>query len=179
MDFVKNIDWYYELRENMDNWTNHGRNVLEDSCKHKTDESGDNTSVEYSGYCEKCEISEDNCQPMMNYGYPLKSLPSEEQILKIVKNTCLTVMEDYNNSEYYLVLCGGGMDLSQSIALAYIYTGGNIPLELCYNVAIGGNFSVSKKDYKLILKEIKKTFNHEKKFIQNRKSRIIEELKKQ
>ena len=89
MVYSIDIDWsnYYDS-----GWENEGRRVLESSCTHKTqDGCGDNTNVEYSGYCEECEISEDDAQPMMNYAYPLETTPNDEDILKVVKNTCLTV----------------------------------------------------------------------------------------
>ena len=155
------IDWYDEFREHPDRWINHGRRIAEDSCKHKTQDKDGNknnreTNMRYGGYCEKCGFGEDDCEPMMNYGYPLYALPDENKILQIVKNTCLTVMENQDTGEYFLVLCGGGMDLSQSIAHAYLLAGQRIPDELVFEVCTQPFFSVGKKEYFRIMRECKK-----------------------
>lgn len=160
MLLTKNIDWHNELNNNFDNWINHGRSILTASCKHH-DESKENTNTEYSGYCEKCDIGETDCEPMMNYGYPLHHLPEDEDILKIVKETCLTIMENEEENQAYLVLCGGGMDLSQSIAYAYFLSGQGIPLELCHQVIKQGAFSISNEAYFKVMEEIKKTLMNE------------------
>lgn len=153
------IDWYDELRNHPDRWANHGRQVADESCTHKTQDcSKDNkeTNMRYSGYCEQCGFGEDDCQPMMNYGYPLRYLPDEDRILKIVKETCLTVMENQDTGEYFLVLCGGGMDLSQSIAHAYVLAGERIPDELAFEVCTQPCLSVPRKEYFQIMRECKK-----------------------
>jgi len=106
------IDWREEFTQHPEKWTNHGRDILVDSCNHKN-------GARYEGWCEKCDISEDDCQPMMNYMYPLEIEPSNEAILKVVKNTALTVLGNEDTGDFCLALCGGGMDFSQSIGLAY------------------------------------------------------------
>jgi len=73
-------------------------------------------------------------------------LPDEDKILEIVKKTCLTVMENQDTGEYFLVLCGGGMDLSQSIAYAYLLAGQRIPDELAFEVCTQPCLSVGKKN---------------------------------
>ena len=56
----------------------------------------------------------------MNYIYPVYTKEySEERILRVVKETNLTLVEEEATGELFLTLCGGGMDLSQDIALAY------------------------------------------------------------
>lgn len=153
MESARRIDWYEEFGNNPDRWVNHGRNILEDSCTHTTQDKGKDpeTNVRYSGWCEECDFQEDSCQPMMNFGYPLRGLPSEEQILSVVKDTCLTIMEDSQNDGYFLVLCGGGMDLSQSIALAYLRVGERIPDDLVLEVCTQPALSVSKEEYREIM----------------------------
>ena len=146
MQMTHYIDWYSEYRINPDRWHNHGRRVAVQSCVHKTKGKSE-TNMMYSGWCEKCGFYEDSCEPMMNYGYPLYCLPDDEKILRIIQETCLTVMEDTVTTEYFLVLCGGGMDLSQSIAYAYLLAGQRIPDELVFEVCTQPCLSVSKKEY--------------------------------
>lgn len=175
MQITRNIDW-----SNIDyeDWTNHGRNLIEDNCKHKdqdnqTGEGYDSeTNMRYAGYCEKCSMDLTDYDPMMNYGYPLHNLPCEENILKVVKQTCLTVMEEESTGEVYLVLCGGGMDLSQSIALAYLLAGERIPDELCFGVCTQPCLSVGKKEYLMVMKAVKE----ELKDVQTRGQRRIKEI---
>jgi hypothetical protein len=157
MDMTHFIDWHDEFRQHPDRWLNHGRQVAEDRCRHKTQDKDGNkdnreTNMRYSGYCEECDFSEDDCRPMMNYGYPLYYLPDEDKILNIVKNTCLTVMENQDTGEHFLVLCGGGMDLSQSIAYAYLLAGQRIPDELVFEVCTQPCLSVRKKEYFQIMR---------------------------
>jgi hypothetical protein len=79
---------------------------------------------------------------------------------------------------YYLTLTGGGMDLSQSIALAYIICDGCIAWNFLESINISGAFSVSEEDYQTILKEMKRQFtisidNHKAKL-----KKVREQLKK-
>ena len=146
MGYSINIDWREEFEKDYDKWENHGRNVLRSSCNHK--------QLEEEDWCEKCGISEDSCEPMMNYAYPLETIPDEDKILKVVQNTCLTIMENNETGEYFLVLCGGGMDLSQSIALAYIYAETWMPNDLISSVCTQPCLSVSKSEYNILSKQI-------------------------
>jgi hypothetical protein len=161
MEMAHFLDWHDEFSRHPDKWLNHGRRVAQESCMHKTqDKDGDKdnreTNMRYSGYCEQCGFSEDDCEPMMNYGYPLRYLPDENKILRIVKETCLTVMENQNTGEYFLVLCGGGMDLSQSIAYAYFLAGERIPDELAFEVCTQPCLSIGEKEYLIIMRECRK-----------------------
>ena len=153
------IDWHDEYRQHPDRWLNHGRRVAEGSCNHKTQnkESEDRreTNMLYSGWCEECDFYEDSCEPMMNYGYPLYGLPDDDKILEIVQKTCLTVMENEDAGEFFLVLCGGGMDLSQSIAYAYLLAGQRIPDELVFEVCTQPCLSVGRKEYFRIMRACK------------------------
>lgn len=149
------IDWHEEFKENYDKWTNHGRDVLKNSCKHKTKETGENTLAEYSGACEKCNISEDSAEPMMNYAYPLELKDfDEEKILRVVKETNCTIMENQATGEWFLVLCGGGMDLSQDIGFAYIILERWIPKNLLTEIAKQPLLSLGNKNYKKLAKEV-------------------------
>ena len=117
--------------------------------------------MEYSGYCEKCEVGEDDCSPMMNYAYPLRGEPSEENILKVIKGTCLTIMYNNESDEHFLVLCGGGMDLSQSIALAYVLCDEWVPFELALETSTQHGLSTYNADWRKIMKACKKAIKHE------------------
>lgn len=151
MEMTHFIDWHDEYKNYPDRWLNHGRRVAVDNCTHKTQDSDSmerkETNMQYSGWCDECGFYEDSCEPMMNYGYPLYGLPDDDRILLIVQRTCLTVMEKYDTGEYFLVLCGGGMDLSQSIAHAYLLSGQRIPDELVFEVCTQPCLSIGKTEY--------------------------------
>ena len=152
MEMAHFINWYDELRSNPDKWINHGRQIAEKSCNHKTQDTGGSkanreTNMRYSGWCGECDFYEDSCEPMTNYAYPLHGLPDDGEILKIIKETCLTVFENNETGECFLVLCGGGMDLSQSIAYAYLLAGQRIPDELVFEVCTQPCLSLGEKEY--------------------------------
>ncbi len=70
-----------EVYDNPDKWTNHGRDILRSSCKHKE-------GVEETEWCAKCDISEDAGTPIMNYIYPLELNGFEdEKILDLCLST--------------------------------------------------------------------------------------------
>jgi len=145
-----------EVWKNPNKWVNHGRLVLENSCKHRTqDESKENTNTEYSGYCDECNIFEDSANPVMNYLYPLELNDFEEnKILKVVKETNCTVLENQDSGEWFLALCGGGMNLSQDIAYSYIILETWIPQDLLKEVAKQPLLSLGKKNYKKLAREV-------------------------
>lgn len=164
-EYSISVDW----REEYDRWKNHGRNVLFASCKHKD-------GVYQKGWCEKCNISEDSAEPMMNYAYPLYSEPSEEDILKVVRKTNLTVME--KDGEFFLALCGGGMDLSQDIGLAYIYCGERIPTALAHQISTQYGLNCSGSKYNLLMKNIKDIMKNEISNCEYKTKRINDEIKR-
>jgi len=156
MGYAIFIDWGEEQRKDnyFDKWINHGRNVLEQSCSHH-EEGEEETNIRYKGYCDECGVSEDSQQPMMNYLYPLECDKfSEDKILKVVNETNCTVIENAETGEYFLTLCGGGMDLSQDIALAYLILEKWIPFDLMRSVISQKDFSISKENYKILKKAI-------------------------
>ncbi len=68
----------------------------------------------------------------MLYVYALDGEPSEDEIASVCDRTACTVLERRDRDgegtgEYFLALCGGGMDLSQDVALAYVLAGERIP----------------------------------------------------
>jgi hypothetical protein len=175
MEMTHFIDWHDELKQHPDRWLNHGRRVAEDRCTHKTQDNdavSRETNMRYSGWCEECDLYEDNCEPMMNYGYPLYGVPDDDKILQVIQKTCLTVMENDETGECFLVLCGGGMNLSQSIAHAYLLAGQRIPDELVFEVSTQPCLSVGKNDYIQVMRECRK----ELKDIRRRASQRAEEI---
>lgn len=147
-DYAISINWYDEFNKEdcFDKWINHGRHALENACTHNEDGDGSNKLIEYN-YCDECGVSSDGTAPMMNYGYLLESKPSEEQILAVVSETNLTVMENTETDEFFLVLTGGGMDLSQDIALAYLLCGEQIPVEVAIRVSTQYGLSKSGENW--------------------------------
>ena len=137
-----------------EDWENHGRSVISEACTHKSKESGNETLMRYQGYCDKCGFNESSGEPMMNFAYPLETTPSDEYILQILKRTNCTVVENLNSGAYFLALTGGGMDLSQDIALAYHIVEEWIPYELCESVCTQKDLSVSGKDFKILKKAV-------------------------
>lgn len=151
MSYAISHDW----SEYKENWVNHGRSVLINSCKHKD-------GADYKGYCDKCDISEDSAEPMMNYIYPLELTDFEEsKILKVVKETNCTVFENEDTGEWFLTLCGGGMDLSQDIAYAYQILETWIPQDLLRNVCKQPLLSLGREKYKRLSKGIIKQLKME------------------
>lgn len=157
-----------EILNNPDVWINHGRKALENNCNHRTKDIIDglkekerDNNIVYSGWCDKCEVSEDSAIPMMNYGYPMRGSIDEEKILKIVQKTNCTVIENDETGEWFLILTGGGMNLSQDIALAFYYAYGWIPTDIIMNMSLQPALSISKKDCKMIFKQARKDLRGE------------------
>lgn len=145
-----------EIYKNPDKWINHGRNILEENCNHHDDKTGEEeTKIGYYNYCEECDISEISAIPIINYLYPLElSNFDDDKILKVVKGTNCTILENTETGEWFLALCGGGMDLSQDIALSYVILERWIPKDLICEVISQKNFSISDDNFKILQKEI-------------------------
>jgi hypothetical protein len=159
MGFAQWIDWWKE-REDYEKWRNHGRRVRRENCNHYDadednrdieDDDDKMNNIEYQDYCDECGVSEDSEEPMMNYIYPLEfDHYDDEKILQVVERTACTVMENTETGEWFLTLCGGGMDLSQDIALAYHIMDKWLPLELLQRVCKQPGLSISKEDFRTI-----------------------------
>ena len=91
--FSINVDWenYYSK-----GWENIGRNLIEQNCTHHREDKETN-NIQYEGYCEECGHSEDSCQPMMNYAYPLETTPDDKKIIEVCEKTNCTVMYNEND----------------------------------------------------------------------------------
>jgi hypothetical protein len=94
--------------------------------------------------------------PMMNYAYPLEHFTFDNKVaLEVHKQTNCTIVYDTETEEYFLALSGGGMDLSQDIAKAYMLIQTFIPWEWIDDIYISSALSVSRFWYRKILKQIK------------------------
>lgn len=157
MGLSEYVDWsIYDEK-----WINHGRRVAEEACTHHTQEvNKESSNIQYSGWCDECGISEDSETPMMNFVYPLETIPDEDRIKQIIDKTCLTVMENEDTGEYYLALCGGGMDLSQNIAMAYYLAEKWIPFELCLTVSTQKGLNYDGVDFNIIMEAVKRSLEN-------------------
>lgn len=161
-----------EVCGNPDRWANHGRHAIENACNHHDEETGEEeTKARYYNYCDDCGLSENTAYPMMDYLYPLELTDFEEsKILKVVKETNCTVLEDTEEGGWFLALCGGGMDLSQDIALRYIILEKWIPIDLLNNVCKQACLSLGSKKWVFLAREAIKQLRHnELNFKQKRK----------
>lgn len=147
-------DWQSEKWEHVgvDTMYNHYVN------SRKTKQEAKNYNVDIDDYARE---QSDSHYPMMLYAYPLYSEPSEQEIIDVCTKTNCTVVRNNETDEYCLALSGGGMDLSQDIALAYMLCGERIPSALAYNVCTQPGLSVSIKNYKKIMREIKRTLTND------------------
>ena len=107
------------------------------------------------------EFDEDIGIPMMNYAYPLYSRPDDTTIRKIHRETNCTVVIDKDTDDCFLALTGGGMDLSQDIAYAYILTGERIPYELVVEVSKQPSLSMNGGKWIRIAKECERILRSE------------------
>lgn len=114
-----------------------------------------------NGHCDECDCYPDDREnenyPMMNYAYPLfhKTEIPNEKIIEVCENTNCTVLYNIKEDAYYLALTGGGMDLSQDIAKAYLIIDGCF-WDILNDIYMSGALSVNEKDFKMILMEMRR-----------------------
>ena len=76
-----------------------------------------------------CHI-EDSYYPLYNWSHVLADKPTDDEVLKIVKNAPnVTIMRDASDN-HFITLNGCGMDYSDSIAYAYLIIDRRIPCGL-------------------------------------------------
>lgn len=143
-------EWDFE------HWKFVGRDVMYQLYEENPKEAVKDGYMLEEGKVAYLDEAADNYMPMMLYAYPLDRLPDEEQIVKICRETNCTVVMKKDTEEYFLALTGGGMDLSQDIALTYIIAQGWIPTALAYAVSTQPELSVSKKDWLEVAERCKK-----------------------
>lgn len=134
------VDWSSEIRN--ENWEFVGRRILE---KIRGEWSKKNPNG----------IECDEGYPIYNYAYPLFSDElTDETILRVCEETACTVVYSENDGKYYLALTGCGMDMSQSIALAYLIADGCIDWDFLEYVAISGPLSVGREQYIELMEQL-------------------------
>ena len=168
-----NIDWMNEFKERFENWENETqivlRQILEDEENPKFKEVAECLEVldDEGKLNDYWEESLNAYEPLMNYGHILETEPDNEKILEVALKTNCSVMYDTEKEQYYIVLNGGGMDLSQDIGLSYMILENWIPEDLIGEISKQKGLSISKEDFE-VLKEaiIKQTETYENRFKQ-------------
>jgi len=158
------IDWQEEFKRDVEKWQNEGQRVAREILEDK-DHEKHKELLEYLGYNEEPKYPDDvayeHFEPMMNYAYPLECEPNDEDIYRVITETNLTVMYNDDTDEYFLVLTGGGMDLSQDIGLAYIILETWIPASLLREINTQPELSVGGKKYIELMEKVKEQLKME------------------
>ncbi len=161
-EYSISVDWSVEFEE----WENIGANYMREFYEeHPKEAEKDGHDLE-DGKIQYLDEVVDSWQPMMNYAYPLQCDPTfrddgKERIIKVCRETCLTVMYKDSEDSYYLALCGGGMDLSQSIARAYQILETWVPLSLLREVCKQRELSVRGEAWLEMAEQIQKQIRME------------------
>ena len=151
-----NIDWMEEFKTNFEKWENVTqrvlREILEDSEHEQFKEVAERLEVlgEDGNLVNYYEESINSYDPMMNYGHILEIEPKDEDVLRVALNTNCSVMYNTETDEYFIVLCGGGMDLSQDIGLAYVWLQKWIPQDFITRICKQEGLSISKENFKIL-----------------------------
>jgi len=145
------IDWLEAFKS--DEWHCLGRQIMEE----RNGEWADDNPEGLEG---------DDYIPIYNCAYPLGfSSLDNSKIIRICEETSCTIIYNEEEDALYLALCGCGMDMSQSIALAYMiaYSCGNkkygrIPDHMLFDVYKSGALSVDREQFKHIQKALTEGF---------------------
>lgn len=116
----------------------------------------------YEG-CQCCEDDSGNLAPMMNFIYPLdyQGLVTKEKQIELAQTNCILVQEN-ETDDYFLTLTGGGMDLSPSIAYAFMIAQKWLPLDLINELNPGWcKCQLSEKKFKQLRNIIREQLNSE------------------
>lgn len=109
---------------------------------------------------ESCDVCQNGyVEPMMNYLYPLDYTYSDiaSRALEIAQETSCVLVQNTETEEWFLTLTGGGMDLSPSIAYAYMLAQTWLPTDLLHELKAGWcKDSLSEKKFKKLRAQIKK-----------------------
>ncbi len=173
------VDWSDEKALNR--WENVGQNLMREFYETNPKKAKkDGHDLDEDGQVEYLDEVLDGWQPMMNYAYPLETEPNNEKIIKVCRETCLTVMKDTEDWEdkYYLALCGGGMDLSQSIARAYQILETWIPISLIQEVYTQPELSVRGTAWLKLARQIRKQELMEIENFQRNREKWAEEIRR-
>jgi len=157
-EYSINVDW----QEEYEKWQNIGQDAMREFFEANPKEAeAEGYDLDEDGEVKYLDELLDHWQPMMNYAYPLVCDPTRDmdKIVKVCRETCLTVMYKEEDDTYYLALCGGGMDLSQDIARAYQILENWIPISLMREVSKQPELSVHGEAWLEMAQQIKKQLN--------------------
>lgn len=163
-EYSRDVDWSTEY----ENWSNIGQQYMREfyEAHPKIAQKEEGYDLDEDGQVKYLDELLDQWQPMMNYAYPLRCDPTlfddgEQRIIEVCRKTCLTVMYNEDEETYYLALCGGGMDLSQSIVHAYQILEHWAPIALLQNMSKQPGLSVSGTDWLKMARQVKKQLRME------------------
>ena len=129
------------------------------------EKNGYNYENEKSEGCPACEDDSGHVAPMMNYLYPLDYTHSDiaSRALDVALETNCVLVQNTDTEEWFLTLTGGGMDLSPSIAYAYVLAQTWIPKDLLHELKAGWcKDSLSEEKFKKLRKTIREQLKQEK-----------------
>ena len=136
-----NVESIFDLEcPNTEHHNQYG-NCWDTAYESTVDQNGDECES-YQG-CPCCEDDSGYLQPMMNFIYPLEYegfIEGDEGVekrIKIASETNCVCVQNNKTDEWFLTLTGGGMDLSPSIAYAYVIAQKWLPLDLLQTLDVG------------------------------------------
>ena len=158
-EYSRDVDWSTEYEK----WSNIGQEYMREfyEAHPKLAEKEEGYELDETGQVLYLDELLGHWEPMMNYAYPLQCDPTQfddgkKRIIKVCRETCLTVMYNQDEDAYYLALCGGGMNLSQSIVRAYQILETWAPIALIQNMSKQPELSVSGNDWLKMARQVKK-----------------------
>jgi hypothetical protein len=139
-----------------EDWEYIGRDVMYSYYeKHPKEGEKEGYELDEEGKVRYLDELADHEQPMMLYAYPLEFDELEDdKIVKICRTTNCTVVRNVSSGTLFLALTGGGMNLSQDIALAYIIAQRWVPFALALVVSTQPNLSKYGKAYRRVMRGI-------------------------
>jgi len=151
------VDW----SEQSDKWDMTGVNAMREFYEENPREAKKDGHDVERGKVKYIDEVIDDFYPMMNYAYPLGTVPDNDKIIELCRETCLTVVYNNDDDTYYLALCGGGMDLSQSIARAYQLIEKWIPISLLTEICTQPELSVHGQNWLDLANQIREQIQME------------------
>ena len=113
--------------------------------------------LEYIENSDELYELKDMYSPIINYIHVLQSEPTKEHIFKIYKNAPNVVIIKDNMDNCYIGMSAAGLDLSQSIAYAYMVIDNFIPPG--FTIDKDNNFCLKKEAHKELVEFLEKNRN--------------------
>ncbi len=156
------VDW----SEEFEGWENIGQSYLREFFEEHPKEAEKEGYELQDGEVEHLDELLGSYEPMMNYAYPLQCDPTlfddgRERVIRVCRETNLTIMYREADDCYYLALTGGGMDLSQDIARAYQILENWLPVALLGEVCKQPELSIHGDAWLEMAKQIQKQIGME------------------